>query len=77
MRKSWISAAVITTFAALVLSAPAGALESYGPKQVGNQCFTAAPNWGRDLSFGSWAACPQTASVASTPAPHRIHHRHR
>jgi hypothetical protein len=77
MRKSLISAAAITTFAALVLSAPASALENYGPKQVGNQCFTATTNWGRDQTFGSWGACPAPASVSSTPAQQRIRHRHR
>jgi hypothetical protein len=77
MRKSMISAAAITTFATLVLSAPAGALDNYGPKQVGNQCFTPTTNWGRDSTFGSWGACPATASVSAAPAPHRIRHHHR
>jgi uncharacterized membrane protein len=76
MRKSMIPAAAIATFAALMLSAPANAIENYGPNKVGNQCFTASPAWGRDLAFGNWGACPQTASVAApTRAKKQAHHR--
>jgi hypothetical protein len=74
MRKLLISAAATAAFAALMASAPANALENYGPKQVGNQCFTPAPHWGRDLSFGTWGTCPQTASVSVAPARHKSHH---
>jgi uncharacterized membrane protein len=76
MRKSMISAAAIAMFAALTLSAPANALENYGPNRVGNQCFTASPAWGRDLAFGNWGACPQTASIAA-PARAKKQVRHR
>jgi len=73
MRKFVISAAAMTAFAALLASAPANALENYGPSKVGNQCFTAAATQGRDLNFGTWGACPQPASVAV--APRKTHHR--
>jgi uncharacterized membrane protein len=77
MRKSMISAAAIATFAALVLSAPANAIENYGPNKVGNQCFSAAHASGRDLAFGNWGACPQPASVAVAPTPHKSRHHHK
>ena len=67
MRKFVISAAAMTAFAALLASAPANALENYGAKQVGSQCFTPAHASGRDLTFGSWGACPQSASLAVAP----------
>ena len=74
MRKFVISAAAMTALAALLSSAPASAVENYGPNKVGNQCFTAAVTWGRDLAFGAWGACPQPASVAAAPARHKTHH---
>jgi hypothetical protein len=74
MRKVIISAAAMTAFTALVASAPANAMENYGPKQVGNQCFTPSPHWGRDLAFGTWGACPQPASVAVAPTRHKSRH---
>jgi hypothetical protein len=75
MRKVIISAAAM---AALLASAPANALENYGPNHVGNQCFTPAQGHSKDLAFGSWGACPQPASatVAST-ASTRHKNRHR
>jgi hypothetical protein len=63
MRQFMISAATMTAFAALLTSAPANALENYGPNKVGSQCFTPAHTQGRDLGFGSWGACPKPASV--------------
>jgi hypothetical protein len=73
MRKVIISAAAMTAFTALLVSAPANAVENYGPKQLGNQCFTPAHTQGRDLAFGSWGACPQPASVAVAPTRHKRH----
>jgi hypothetical protein len=75
MRRVMISAAAMTAFAALLASAPANALDNYGPKQVGNQCFTPAPGHSKDLGFGSWGACPQPASAA-VPATTRPKPRH-
>jgi hypothetical protein len=74
MRQFIISAAAM---AALLASFPANAVENYGPSKVGNQCFTASPAWTRDLTFGTWAACPQTASVAVAPTHHKSRHPHR
>jgi hypothetical protein len=73
MRQFLISAAVMTAFAALLASAPANAIENYGPNKVGNQCFTPAGSQGRDLGFGTWGACPQPASVAVAPARRKGH----
>ena len=75
MRKFVISAAAMTAFAALLASAPANALESYGPKQVGNQCLTPAAGHGRDFGFGIWGACPKPASVAAAPTRHKSRHQ--
>ena|SRR6266478_403187 len=74
MRKFIVSAAAMTAFAALLASAPANALENYGPSQVGNQCFKPAHSQGRDFNFGSWGACPQPASVAVAPTRHKNRH---
>jgi hypothetical protein len=63
MRKLTIAAATIA-FTALLASAPAKALEDWGPKQVGNQCVKIHPYFARDQRFGVWSACPQTASAA-------------
>jgi hypothetical protein len=76
MRKFVISAAAMTAFAAFVASAPANALDNYGPSKVGNQCFTPAATAGRDLTFGTWGACPQPASVAVTPTRHHRTRHH-
>jgi len=68
MRQFTISAAAATVFAALLASVPAQAdTLGGGPKQVGNQCFKFSVGQERDGRFGSWGACPQTASVAVAP----------
>jgi hypothetical protein len=73
MRKFVISVAATTAFAALLASVPANALDTWGPTKVGDQCFTPAAHWGRDLSFGSWGTCPGPASVTVAPKHHRTH----
>jgi hypothetical protein len=75
MRKFVISATAMTAFAALLASAPANAVENYGPNKVGNQCFTPSNSHARDLAFGAWNACPQPASIAVAPAHHKNRHR--
>jgi hypothetical protein len=67
MRQVTISAAMMV-FATLVASAPAGAVENWGPKQNAGQCFNVARGEGKDLQFGHWGACPQPAAAASTAA---------
>jgi len=74
MRHFLVTAAATMAFAALLASAPANALEPWGPVKVGNQCFTPTTNWGRDYVFGSWDACPQPASTAVVPKHRRTHH---
>ena len=74
MHQFTISAAAAMVFAALLASAPAQAdLLNGAPKQAGSQCFKLATGQGRDERFGSWGACPQTASVAVAPRPARKH----
>jgi hypothetical protein len=76
MRHFLVTAAATMAFAAMLASAPANALDTWGPTKVGNQCFTPAPHWGRDLNFGSWGACAEPASTAVAPKHHRTHHHH-
>jgi hypothetical protein len=68
MRHFIITAAAM---AALLASVPASALDNHGPTKVGNQCFKASSGWSRDMAFGTWSACPQTASVAVPAQPAR------
>ncbi len=75
MRKFVISAAAMTALTALLASAPANALDNYGPSKVGNQCFKPAHAQGRDFTFGTWGACPQPASVAVAPKGHKSRHK--
>ena len=76
MQKLTIAAATIA-FGALLASAPARAdMLNGAPKQAGNQCFTLGTGQGRDERFGSWGACPQTASVAVAPASRHIRRHH-
>jgi uncharacterized membrane protein len=71
MRHFLITAATTAAFAALLASAPANAVENYGPSRVGNQCFTPSTTQQKDLAFGSWGACPQPASTPAAPARKR------
>ncbi len=64
MRNYLIAAAVVTAVATLA-SAPAGAVDNFGPNKVGNQCFTSST--ARDMTFGVWGACPQPASITTAP----------
>jgi hypothetical protein len=74
MSKLMIAAATIA-FGALLASGPVRAEYNYGPVKNGAQCWQAAQAHGRD-GFGSWATCPQAASVAVT-TPVRRHRTHR
>jgi hypothetical protein len=72
MHKLTIAAATIA-FGALLASIPAQAETlGGGPKQAGNQCFKFSTGQERDARFGSWGACPQTASAAASTAQSRI-----
>ena len=76
MHKLTIAAATIA-FGALLASAPARAdLLNGAPAKNGNQCFTFSHSQARDVRFGVWGACPQTASVAVAPAPRYIRRHH-
>jgi hypothetical protein len=78
MRQFTISAAVATVFAALLASAPARAeILNGAPHQAGNQCFKFSTGYARDERFGSWGACPQTASATVAPAPRHFRRHHR
>jgi hypothetical protein len=67
MQKFAVAAAVIT-FGALVASAPVQA--GGGQIQKDGKCFVPAQSHSRDLGFGYWGDCAQTASasVARTSA---------
>jgi len=57
-------AAMTIAFGAMLASAPAVADDLHGgPAKVGTQCFKMAPGMDREQRFGSWGACPQTASA--------------
>jgi hypothetical protein len=76
MQKLTIAVATIA-FGALLASAPARAENLNGaPEKAGSQCFTYAQGATRDSRFGSWGACPQTASVAVAPAPRHMRRHH-
>ena len=78
MRQFTISAAVATVFAALLASAPAQAdILNGAPQKAGNQCFKFSTGNSRDERFGSWGACPQTASATVAPAPQHVRRHHR
>jgi hypothetical protein len=70
MRTIIFPAATATiAFSAILALAPAQADDIHGgPIKNGSQCFRYSASFERDARFGSWAACPQTASVAAAPA---------
>lgn len=59
--------AVTIAFGALLIPAQADDLHGASP-QKGSQCFKLSPGqrFG-DARFGSWGACPQTASTPAAP----------
>jgi hypothetical protein len=65
MTKLAFSMVTAAAFAALLASAPVNAAENYGPSKQGNQCFHPSIGAGKDLSFGTWSACPQPAAATS------------
>jgi hypothetical protein len=72
MHKFTIAAATIA-FGALLASAPAQADALHGaPIKVGSQCFKFSQSMERDARFGSWNACPQTASAVAPATQRRI-----
>jgi uncharacterized membrane protein len=78
MTKLTFSAAAVLAISALVAaSAPASAVENWGPSKNGSQCFKVASGESKDMQFGHWGDCPQTASapVAAATTQHRRIHR--
>ena len=76
MQKLTIAVATIA-FGALLASVSAQAEMLGGaPNKNGNQCFTYSRGNDKDARFGSWGACPQTASTAIAPATRQVRHRH-
>ncbi len=60
-------AAVTIAFVALLASAPAQADDVHGGPIVQNgQCFKYSRGYEKDARFGSWGACPQTASAGAS-----------
>jgi len=67
MKKLTFSAAAIIAVAGALASAPANAENNAGgPIVKGDQCFTYMKGSGHDARFGTWNACPQTASATTT-----------
>ena len=67
MKKLTFSAAAIIAVAGALASAPANAEHNAGgPIVKGDQCFTYMKGTGHDARFGTWAACPKTASATTT-----------
>jgi hypothetical protein len=68
MRGFAITVTALSMLAAGAVSAQADANQG-GPVRQGNQCWNASPGTGavNANGFGYWAACPGTASVATTP----------
>jgi hypothetical protein len=63
MRNLIITAAAVAAVA-MLSSAPVSAEpENWGATKVGNMCYKAAGDSGRELRFGSWGACPKPASA--------------
>jgi hypothetical protein len=68
MRQFMMTVMALTAFGAMMAAAQAEALHG-GPLQNGNQCFKYSPGNAKEGRFGTWGACPQTASTkASAPA---------
>jgi hypothetical protein len=67
MKKLTLSAAAIIAVAGTLASAPTNAEHNAGgPIVNGDQCFTYMKGAGHDATFGSWHACPKTASATTT-----------
>ncbi len=75
MRQFIMTMTALTAFAAMAATAQAEILGG-GPMKNGNQCFTYSSGNAKDGRFGSWGACPQTASAAVAPASRQAR-RHR
>ena len=72
MHKFTVAAATITV-GALLASAPVQALN--GQVKKDGKCFMPAQGHTRDLGFGYWGDCPQTASTAGASTPATTHGR--
>ena len=70
MREFMMTVTALMAFGALVATAQAE-INHGGPLQNGNQCFKYSSGNDKDGRFGTWGACPQTASARAT-APARL-----
>jgi hypothetical protein len=68
MRQFVMTVTALAAFGAMVAAAQAEILHG-GPLKNGNQCFKYSSGSDKDGRFGTWGACPQTASVRPTAAP--------
>ena len=69
MRKLIVPVATIA-IGALFASAPASAdMIAGGPLKQHGQCFKYSQAMEKDARFGSWGACPQSASTATQANP--------
>ncbi|HLK80200.1 MAG TPA: hypothetical protein VKT99_01715 [Xanthobacteraceae bacterium] len=75
MRKFTLSAVALAAFGVMLTAAQADMLGG-APMQKGNQCFIYSKGNDKDARFGSWGACPQTASAAVAPATRQVRRHH-
>jgi hypothetical protein len=66
MRQFVLTVTALTALGALAATAQAENLQG-APMRNGNQCFKYSPGNDKDGRFGSWSACPQTASTGAAP----------
>lgn len=67
MKKLTFSAAAVIAVAGVLASASANAEHNAGgPIVNGDQCFSYQKGSGHDARFGTWGACPKTASATTT-----------
>jgi hypothetical protein len=71
MRQFMLTVTALTAFGAMVATAQAENLQG-APMKNGNQCFRYSTGAdAKDGRFGSWAACPQSASTSAATATAR------
>jgi hypothetical protein len=75
MRKFTMSAVALAAFGVMLTAAQAE-MNGGAPLKNGNQCFTYSRGNDKDARFGTWGACPQTASTAVAPATRQVRRHH-
>jgi len=68
MRQFMMTVMALAAFGAMGTTTQAEILHG-GPMKNGNQCFKYSSGNDKDGRFGTWGACPQTASVRPSAPP--------